>query len=203
MLDRYTHRHDSVLAPIFEILKKHKPDSVEMFADLEGCSTSGGTIPADTLLTNSRPDTISIDRRCTPAKVTLLELTVPWDSAMNFDSYRTRDRYEFLALDIESRGCKCNNMPLEIWCRGVINQRNRNIFFPLCQSFNIRCGISLLKTLLNQLLWIRIRVILFGVNNALDPIDKGTPIWSATILLNHPLVTGKLSLLCCVENLFF
>ena len=51
MLDHYTHRHDSVLAPIFENLKKHKPDSVEMYADLEGCSTSGGTIPADTLLT--------------------------------------------------------------------------------------------------------------------------------------------------------
>ena len=116
---------------------------------LEGCHVNGGTLPPDVALTGSRPDLTIIDRRCNPARVTLLELTVTWDKVSNFDSAcaRKKERYEYLTLDIEGRGFKRDNLPLEIGCRGVINQRNRNTIFVICQTFNIKYGKSLLKTI--------------------------------------------------------
>ena len=54
-----------------------------------------------------------IDRTVTPAKVVLLELTVPWDAASNFKAACDRKlaQYERLALDIKENGYSVANMP--------------------------------------------------------------------------------------------
>ena len=59
-----------------------------------------------------------------PAKVVLLELTVPWDSSDNFKAAYERKltRYERLAGDLRQTGFYTIN--LEIGCRGVLNPRN-------------------------------------------------------------------------------
>ena len=149
MLNRYTHRHDSVLALIYENIRKNNPASVELYCDIEGLKVNGGTMPPEIALTSKKPDLVIVDRRSNPVTITLLELTVPWDSTTNFDSAynRKRTRYEYLANDIESKGYKCNNLPWEIGCRGVVNGRNRSLFFTLCNIFNIRNGKSLLKSI--------------------------------------------------------
>ena len=75
-----------------------------------------------------------------PAKVVLLELTVPWDSANSFKAALDRKtaRYERLALDLEERGFVVSNMPLEIGCRGVIDKRNCLVLETICNLFNIK-----------------------------------------------------------------
>ena len=110
------------------------------FADLNGWRVNGGTVPPDLALTEQIPDLVIIDRWMSPAKVVLLELTVPWDSANSFKAALDRKtaRYERLALDLEERGFAVSNMPLEVGCRGVIDKRNLLVLETICNMFNIR-----------------------------------------------------------------
>ena len=110
------------------------------YADLNGWRVNGGTVPPDLALTEQIPDLVIIDRTVMPAKVVLLELTVPWDSANAFKAAldRKTERYERLALDLEERGFIVSNMPLEIGCRGVIDKRNSLLLETICNMFGIR-----------------------------------------------------------------
>ena len=111
-----------------------------IFADLNGWRVNGGTVPPELTLTNQIPDLVIIDRSVTPAKVVLLELTVPWDAASSFKAACDRKlaRYERLALDIEEKGYSVANMPLEIGCRGVIDKRSALVLETICNLVGIR-----------------------------------------------------------------
>ena len=139
-LDRFKFRHDSVLTHLLNSINNNKKEGVTTFADLNGWRVNGGTVPSDLVLTEQIPDLVIIDRSVTPAKVVLLELTVPWDSASSFKAALDRKtaRYERLALDLEERGFVVSNMPLEIGCRGVIDKRNSLVLETICNLFNIR-----------------------------------------------------------------
>ena len=91
-------------------------------------------------MTEQKPDLVIIDKSDTPAKVELLELTVPWDSDANFKAAfdRKTARYERLAGDLRDWGFTCLNLPLEIGCRGVINARNHLVLETLFNMFKIR-----------------------------------------------------------------
>ena len=82
-LDRFSFRHDSVLTHLLKTINANKKEGVTTFADLNGWRVNGGTVPPELTLTNQIPDLVIIDRSVTPAKVVLLELTVPWDAATN------------------------------------------------------------------------------------------------------------------------
>ena len=69
---------------------KSKNDQMTVYADLNGWRVNGGTMPPDLVLTEQIPDLVIIDRSDTPAKVVLIELTVPWDSANNFKAAEER-----------------------------------------------------------------------------------------------------------------
>ena len=139
-LDRFKFRHDSVLTHLLTTINKNKKEGVTTFADLNGWRVNGGTVPPDLALTEQIPDLVIIDRTVMPAKVVLLELTVPWDSANAFKAAldRKTERYERLALDLEERGFIVSNMPLEIGCRGVIDKRNSLLLETICNMFGIR-----------------------------------------------------------------
>ena len=116
-LERFTLRHDSILSYLHESFTKNiQPnDEIEIYTDLEGCKVNGSTIPPDILVCDSaRPDMVIINRKANPVEVTIVELTVPWDSSCEQAYIRKRDRYEFLVQDIKDRGYKCTNQPLEI-----------------------------------------------------------------------------------------
>ena len=112
-LDRFSFRHDSVLTHLLKTINTNKKEGVTIFADLNGWRVNGGTVPPELTLTNQIPDLVIIDRSVTPAKVVLLELTVPWDAASSFKAACDRKlaRYERLALDIEEKGYSVANMP--------------------------------------------------------------------------------------------
>ena len=89
---------------------------------------------------------VVVDKSAAPKKVLLIELTVPWDSAHNFKAALERKtaRYERLTEDLRTGGVDARNLPLEIGCRGVINQRNAANLEYLCNLIGIR-GIKRLK----------------------------------------------------------
>ena len=139
-LDRFKFRHDSVLTHLLTTINKNKKEGVTTFADLNGWRVNGGTVPPDLVLTEQIPDLVIIDRTVMPAKVVLLELTVPWDSATSFKAALDRKtaRYERLALDLEERNFVVSNMPFEIGCRGVIDKRNSLVLETICNLIGIK-----------------------------------------------------------------
>ena len=153
-LDRYTFRHDSVLSHLLNTIIKRKKEGVEVFADLNGWRVNGGTVPHDMAPTEQKPDLVVIDRSVNPVKVILIELTVPWDSANNFQAALDRKtaRYERLTEDLIEAGfdAYARNLPLEIGCRGVINQRNSANLEYICNLLGIR-GIKKLRGALGRI----------------------------------------------------
>ena len=139
-LDRFKFRHDSVLNHLLQTIMKSKNDQMTVYADLNGWRVNGGTMPPDLVLTEQIPDLVIIDRSDTPAKVLLIELTVPWDSANSFKAAEERKmaRYERLAGDLRDKGLTTYNLPLEIGCRGVINKRNHLVLETICNLVKIR-----------------------------------------------------------------
>ena len=91
-------------------------------------------------VTEQMPDIVIVDKSVSPNKVVMLELTVPFDSAKNFENARQRkvDRYEKLALDIKQKGFSVWNCPLEVGCRGVISSRNCGVLATLANMSKIK-----------------------------------------------------------------
>ena len=60
MLDRYEWRHNGVLSYLYQELSDKKPESMQIYADLEGAKVSGGTVPPTIVITAQRPDLVTI-----------------------------------------------------------------------------------------------------------------------------------------------
>ena len=94
----------------------------DVVTDAEGTSIalneSQNTVPPDIVVTSLRPDLCIVDRR--NKNVTLLELTVPFESNVITAQDRKTLRYAPLVADIESRGFRCSLHTVEIGARGII-----------------------------------------------------------------------------------
>ena len=78
-------------------------------------------------------------------RVLLIELTIPWDSQSSFKAAfeRKTARYTQLALDLEDRGWRVSNLPVEIGVWGSIDKRNSaNI-----ETISNICGIKAIQRL--------------------------------------------------------
>ena len=64
-------------------------------------------------------------------------MTVPFTRNIEAANARKRLRYDYLTQDIEDKGYKCSNLPLEIGSRGHITTRNRETLVHLCHTFKI------------------------------------------------------------------
>jgi hypothetical protein len=137
MLDRYEWRHNGIVAYLCETLRSQNMEGMRVFADIEGAKVNGGTIPADIMITMQRPDIVIINTNTTPTSVLLVELTVPFTRNIEAANARKRLRYDYLTQDIEDKGYKCSNLPLEIGSRGHITTRNRETLVHLCHTFKI------------------------------------------------------------------
>ena len=111
---RYLWRHNSIVTYIVETLKADKPDSIDIYADIEGHRINGNTLPADIVLTNQKPDIVIIDRSTAVATVWLFELTTSFEQNIEQAHTRKKVRYSYLEADIEANGFKCVNLPFEI-----------------------------------------------------------------------------------------
>ena len=77
---------------------------------------------------------------------------MPWDNANNFKAALERKtaRYERLTEDLVQAGFDARNLPLEIGCRGVINQRNAATLEYICNQVGIK-AIQKLKGALGRI----------------------------------------------------
>ena len=124
------------------MIAARKPETLKVYADLEGWKINGGTVPSDLVATGQVPDIVLLDR--TKKSIMLLELTCPFDSsARSFKNAEDRktDRYERLTLDLQELGYNALNTPLEIGSRGVITARNHMVLASVASM----CGIRDLK----------------------------------------------------------
>ena len=147
-LDRFKMRHDSVLAYLVDRIVSCKPDSMEVYADLNGWRVNGGTVPSDLVATGQVPDIVLLDK--VKKTIMLLELTCPFDSsASSFKAALDRKtlRYCRLALDCEGLGYTAYNTPLEVGCRGVITARNHAVLAMVAGMCRIRDVKKLRRTI--------------------------------------------------------
>ena len=137
MLDqgRYTWRHNSVLNFIFSTIGAKNGESLEIFCDLPGSLVGISTIPTDIVVLSQKPDLVIIDR--TNMKVTLIELTIPFDINVSKAHERKIDRYERLKNDIEDKGYDVLYLAIEIGSRGFISMENETRLKELFEIFNI------------------------------------------------------------------
>ena len=113
---------------------------MEAYADLEGCRVNGVTIAAKITITGLKHDVVLIKRSSSPQEVTLIELTVPWESSQGLENARIRkdQRYEDLSDNIENLGFKCNSLQLEVGVRGFINTRNKGVLTHIAKLLKIK-----------------------------------------------------------------
>ena len=123
MLDqgRYTWRHNSVLNLLYESIISRN-SNFEVNCDLPGILKGISTIPTDIATTNKRPDLVIIDRKS--KNITLVELTVPFDTNVNQAHKRKLERYGNLMQDLMDSGYNASYIPVEIGSRGYISSEN-------------------------------------------------------------------------------
>ena len=86
----------------------------EMRVDL----TQRLTFPPEIAATNLRPDLVLWSKSC--QRVFIVELTVPWEDAIDEAFERKRLRYANLAAEAEGRGWNVKVWPVEVGCRGFV-----------------------------------------------------------------------------------
>ena len=137
-LDRFEWRHN-IMKYLHSLLSAQRLEGIEVYADLDGHGhrVNDVTIPPDVAMTSQKPDLVTINRKTKVVK--LIELTVPWDTTANMAAAfkRKTERYTELATNINGNGCKCQNIPLEIGTRGVVDSRNRAVITQLCHGDKI------------------------------------------------------------------
>ena len=116
---RYTWRHDSVLNILFQSLKlKTSNKDIDVFCDLPEQYPGISTIPNDIIITNQKPDIVILDRK--NRKVTLVELTIPFERNINKAQIRKEDRYKNLVSDISEKDYDTKLITFELSSRGVL-----------------------------------------------------------------------------------
>ena len=129
---RYTARHDRIIQYWIE----NKCDNgSKIYADIDGYRTHGGTIPPNLMVTEQRPDIVIHS----PEGITLVELTVPFDTerAIADARLRKRSRYNQLECDFSDIGVKCESIYVEIGARGLITKDNKSALTYLARKLGI------------------------------------------------------------------
>ena len=109
---------------------EEKPPNLNMYADLQGYNTNGGTVPADILCTLERPHLVLVERKT--KTIFLLELTCSFESNIEAANSRKTLKHQDLKTDLEGQGYSVILLPFEVGSRGQVTKRNRtaleNIF---------------------------------------------------------------------------
>jgi hypothetical protein len=106
-----TWRHDSVLKHNEGCPKSalESRGTVEVYCDLEGLQTPGGrSIAASVMAQTQRPDLVILDRSVHGRhKISLVELTCPWDTDADKASDCKISRYVGLKEELSNQGWDC------------------------------------------------------------------------------------------------
>ena len=112
---RYNTRHDAVLAELYSTFTKNLPQGTRSITDLE----SEYTFPLHIALTDLRPDIVWWND--STKQVTLLELTIPFDTLLEDAARRKQAKYQDLVDSVEESGYTVTLVTVEVGARGVPN----------------------------------------------------------------------------------
>ena len=136
---RFTWRHDSVLQHVTKTVKSFSTENTEVFADLEGWRTNGGTIPADILVSNgkgSKPDLVIVKRQT--KEIAMLELTCSLPQSTTAAHNKKQADYTELELALTEKGYTVSLLPFEICSNGHVTNRNKQEITKLLLNYDIR-----------------------------------------------------------------
>jgi hypothetical protein len=140
---RTTWRHNSILEHVRTSIVPNKPEHLEVFSDLPGCSINGATIPQDILVVSgqgSKPDLVLLNRK--EKKITVLELTSPLEHNIENAYRRKLEKYTPLKTDLEEKGFNVSLVPFEIGSRGYVSKRNRENLITVFVKNNIKYNVK-------------------------------------------------------------
>jgi len=148
MLSRYTWRHNTILSYLMSVLKEgdsYQKDQFKLYADLENHTIAGGTIPPNVLPSQQIPDMVL--HWTNNKKLTLVELTVPFELNIDAANKRKVGRYASLVNDLKSNDISVDLCIFEIGSRGLITKQNQSKLKFLLKSTG--CKISSKTVLTN------------------------------------------------------
>ena len=85
--------------------------------------------PPEIATTNLRPDLVLWSS--STKKVYIVDLTVPWEDAVEEAYKRKSLKYAELAADAEQRGWKAGVCPVEVGCRGFVDKTTTRLLRDL------------------------------------------------------------------------
>ena len=109
--DTYNERHDAVLALLYEVVKEHLPSTVDLISS--DYSFPCHIVATDWDQTSCRDETAN--------KVSLIELTVCFDTLFEGAIKRKEDRYQELLDTIQDAGYTESLVTVEVGSRGIPN----------------------------------------------------------------------------------
>ena len=133
---RYTFRHNAIISYLVNYLKDNVCQEIKVYADIRGSTTTGGTIPASIVPTAEKPDIVCVNgsSKC----VTILELSVPFESNITKAREFKTNKYASLVMDIENAGFKCNLICFEVGSRGLITGNNKSQFKKIAKIAQLK-----------------------------------------------------------------
>ena len=124
MLERYTWRHNSILSYMYNTIKGSVSDEINIYVDLPFQHEGASTIPLHIAITKQKPDLVVINN--TQKHITIMELSVPFESNIDSTHNRKVERYQHLISDIEQNGYEVVYFPIEIGSRAYISKENNH-----------------------------------------------------------------------------
>ena len=118
---RFTWRHDSILVHLLKTLKNasgSNSSNIQIFSDMPGFTTTGGTLPVHIVVSKLRPDIVIVNNKT--KSVHLVELTVPFEHNISKAHERKTQKYADLVSDITQNGYKCTLTCVEVGSRGLV-----------------------------------------------------------------------------------
>ena len=108
---------------MFKIFNENLPNS-QIYADLEGHSIAGGTIPPHILTTSQRPDIVIVLEES--KEIVIVELTVPFETNVEEAHRRKVDKYSSMVQDIQEMGYTVSLYAVEVGVRGLLSTDNKH-----------------------------------------------------------------------------
>jgi hypothetical protein len=155
--------------------------TVEVYCDLEGLQApGGGLIPASVTAQTQRPGLVILDRSVHGLhRISLVELTCPWDTDTDKARDRKISRYAGLKEKLSNQGWDCSLYTIEVGAQGHISKVVKDRLWSLFRSWvppRHRSGVA---QMIKYASWISL-VGSFSVFQA-----RNDPVWITPHLVSH------------------
>jgi len=127
----------------FKDSEAYKCGNLNIYADIENNTIGGGTVPPDIVATSQKPDIVLFWP--TDKKVTLFELSVPFEPNITKAHQIKLNRYASLVSDIKNANFDCSLIAVEVGSRGLIDGDNKSRLTYLSKQLKCSTNYTQLK----------------------------------------------------------